>query len=116
MSEKSKNVFDKFPESVYFNLLGYQNKDKTTGKTNNYSVKIDKNSISKNILSRLKKKYNLLFEKAFTEFKNKSNEPNLSLYIFVYGIIDKNNDTLLNVKQHHVTFRYDEIRKTIIEE
>jgi hypothetical protein len=116
MSEKSKNVFDKFPESVYFNLLGFQNKDKTTGKTNNYSVKIDKNAISKNILSRLKKKYNLLFDKAFTEFKNKPNVPNISLYIFVYGKIDKNNNTLLNVNQHHITFRYDEIRKTIIEE
>ncbi|EMY3582831.1 hypothetical protein [Flavobacterium psychrophilum] len=116
LSEKNKNVFDKFSESVYFNLLGFQNKDEVSGKTNNYSVKIDKKSISKNLLSRIKNKYNLLFEKAFTEFKNKFNEPNISLYIFVYGTIDENNDTLLNVKQHHITFRYDEIRKTIIEE
>lgn len=115
-SEKNKNVFDKFNESVYFNLLGFQNKDEINGKTNNYSVKIDKKSVSKNLLSRLKNKYNTLFDKAFTEFKNESNEPNVNLYVFVYGRIDEKNDTLLNVKQHHITFRYDEIRKTIIEE
>jgi len=116
LSEKNKDVFDKFSDSVYFNLLGFQNKDEITGKTTNYSVKIDKNSISKNLLTRMKNRYNSLFEKAFTEFKNQTNEPNISLYVFVFGKIDVNNETLLNVNQHHITFRYDEIRKTIIEE
>jgi hypothetical protein len=116
MSDKNKDVFDKYPESVYFNLLGFQSRDEISGKINNYSVKIDKKSISKNLLSRLKNKYNILFEKAFTEFKNGSNEPNVGLYVFVYGTINENNNTILNVKKHHITFRYDEVRKTMIEE
>jgi hypothetical protein len=115
LSDKNRDVFDKYPESVYFTLLGFQNKDKISGKINNYSVKIDKKSISKNLLSRLKNKYNALFEKGFTEFKNESTEPNVGLYVFVYGTIDENNDTVLNVKKHHITFRYDEVRKTMIE-
>lgn len=116
LSDKNRNVFDKYSESVYISLLGFKNKDKVSGQINNYSVKIDKKTISKNLLSRLKNKYNTLFEKAFTEFKNALNVPNLGLYVFVYGTIDNDNDTILNVKQHHITFRYDEVRKTIIEE
>jgi hypothetical protein len=115
LSDKNKDAFDKYPESVYFTLLGFQNKDKVSGKINNYSVKIDKKSISKNLLSRLKNKYNALFEKGFAEFKNGSTEPNVGLYAFVYGTIDEKNDTVLNVKKHHITFRYDEVRKTMIE-
>jgi hypothetical protein len=116
LSESNRNAFTKYPESIFFNLLGYKNKDEVTGKPYNYSVKIDKKSISKHSLSRLKNKYNALFEKAFTEFKNGSNEPNVGLYVFVYGTINENNNTTLNVKQHHIAFRYDEVRRTIIEE
>ncbi|MFK7002189.1 hypothetical protein V3Q90_15810 [Flavobacterium oreochromis] len=116
LSNKNRNAFDKYSESVYISLLGFQDKDKISSKTNNYSVKIDKNAISKNLLSRLKNKYNTLFEKAFTEFKNNTVEPNVALYAFLYGTIDNINDTILNVKQNHITFRYDKVRKTIIEE
>lgn len=116
LSEKNRTAFNKYPESIYFNLLGFQNKDKTTGKVDNYSLKIDKKSISKTLLTKIKNKYDLLFEKAFTELKNKTNEPNVELYVFAYGTIDESLDTMLNVKQHHITFRYDEIRKTVIEE
>ncbi|WP_416446511.1 hypothetical protein ACH3O9_09160 [Leeuwenhoekiella sp. A16] len=115
LSNKNRNVFDKYPESVYFTLLGFQNKEELSGKIDNYSVKINKKSITKTLLSRLKNKYNVLFEKAFTEFQNKSNEPNVALYVFVYGTIDENSDTMLNVEKHHITFRYDEVRKTMIE-
>jgi hypothetical protein len=114
LSEMNRNVFDRYTENVFFKLLGY--KDKNEKNVSNYSVKIDKNSISKHSLSRLKNRYNHLFEKAFTEHKNKTSEQNVGLYIFVYGKIDEHNDTLLNVKRQYITFRYDEIRKTIIEE
>ena len=97
-------------------MLGYKNKDEITGKPYNYSVKIDKKSLSKHSVSRLKNKYEALFEKAFFELKNGLNEPNVGLYVFFYGTIDENKDTLLNVKQHHIAFRYDEVRKTMIEE
>ena len=115
LSNTNKDVFDKFSDSVVFTLLGYQNIDEISGEVNNYSVKIDKKTVSRNLLSRLKNKYNTLFEIAFTELKNESNIPNVNLYVFVYGTIDENNETLLNVKQHHITFRYDEVRKTLIE-
>jgi hypothetical protein len=116
LSNKNRDIFNKYPESIYFTLLGFQNKDKISGKINNYSVKIDNKSISKNLLTRIKNKYTILFEKAITELKNESNDPNVGLYVFVYGTIDDKNDTILNVKKNHITFRYDEVRKTMIEE
>lgn len=115
LSETNKNVFNKYPESVYFTLLGFKMKDEVENKISNYSIKIDKKSISKTMLSRLRNKYDSLFKEAYTDFKNGLNEPNFGLYVFVYGAIDENRDTILNVKQHHITFRYDEIRKTSIE-
>lgn len=113
LSDTNKNVFEKYPTSVFFTLLGF--KDKSNNLIHNYSIKIDKESISKRVLSKLKNKYNTLFEEAFTDFKNELNDPNVGLYVFVYGSIDENNNTILNVKQHHITFRYDEVRKTINE-
>ncbi|RTY94491.1 hypothetical protein EKL32_10325 [Flavobacterium sp. GSN2] len=112
LSKTNKNVFDKYTDFVYFNLLAYKDEFK---KKSNYSVKIDKKLISKHSLSRLKNKYDKLFDKAFTELEEGTNEPNFGLYVFVYGTIDENNDTIMNVKQNHITFRYDEVRKTIIE-
>lgn len=112
LSKTNKNVFDKYTDCVYFNLLAYKDESK---KKSNYSVKIDKKLISKHSLSRLKNKYDKLFDKAFTELEEGTNEPNFGLYVFVYGTIDENNDTIMNVKQNHITFRYDEVRKTIIE-
>lgn len=112
LSKTNKNVFDKYTDCVYFNLLAYKDESK---KKSNYSVKIDKKLISKHSLSRLKNKYDKLFDKAFTELEEGTNELNFGLYVFVYGTIDKNNDTIMNVKQNHITFRYDEVRKTIIE-
>ncbi len=116
LSRINRNVFNKNSENVLFTLFGFKNQDQKTNGLNHYSVKIDKKSISKNILSRLKNKYDLLFEKAFKAFKDKRTDPNIGLYLFVYGTIDKDDDTVLNVKQHHITFRYDEVRKTIIDE
>lgn len=116
LSESNRNAFTKYPETIFLNLLGFKNKDEETGKTYNYSVKIDKKSISKQSISRLKNKYEVLFEKAFTELKDGLNEPKIGLYVFFYGAIDENNDTILNVQQHHIAFRYDEVRRTIIEE
>jgi len=118
LSETNLNVFDKYPESVYFTLLGFKDKDDTKNTIHNYSnysIKIDKNSISKRHLSILKNKYNALFKEAFNDFKNESNDPNKGLYVFVYGSINEDSDTILNVKQHHITFRYDEVRKTMTE-
>ncbi|CAM4097511.1 hypothetical protein FLSI110296_13640 [Flavobacterium sinopsychrotolerans] len=115
LSETNKNVFNKYTESVFLTLLGFKKKDELENKIYNYSVKIDKKSISKRMLSRLRNKYESLFEEAHLDLKNGSNEPNVGLYVFVYGSIDENNDTILNVKQHHITFRYDEVRKTTIE-
>lgn len=115
LSETNKNVFNKYTESVFLTLLGFKKKDEVENKIYNYSVKIDKKSISKSMLSRLRNKYESLFEEAHLDLKNGSNEPNVGLYVFVYGSIDENNDTTLNVKQHHITFRYDEVRKTTIE-
>ena len=116
LSKINKNVFNNNSENVIFTLFGFKDKDEVEGTLNHYSVKIDKKTISKNILSRLKNKYDLLFEKAFQEFKDKTNDPNIGLYLFVFGKIDKNEDTILNVKKNHITFRYDEVRKTIIDE
>ena len=116
LSKTNRDVFDIYAESIFFKLLGYKNKDEVENKIFNYSVKIDKRALSKHILSRLKNKYNKLFETAFAEYKNGLNEPNKGLYVFVFGTIDENNNTLLNVKQHHITFRYDEVRRTIIED
>ena len=112
LSKTNKNVFDKYTDCVYFNLLAYKDESK---KKSNYSVKIDKKGMSKHSLSRLKNKYDKLFDKAFTELEEGTNELNFGLYVFVYGTIDENNDTIMNVKQNHITFRYDEVRKTIIE-
>lgn len=112
LSKTNKNVFDKYTDCVYFNLLACKDETK---KKSNYSVKIDKKLMSKHSLSRLKTKYDKLFDKAFTELEEGTNEPNFGMYVFVYGTIDENNDTILNVKQNHITFRYDEVRKTIIE-
>lgn len=116
LSDANKNVFDKYSDNVFLKLLGFKPKNEVSNRThNNYSIKIDKNSISKMVLSRLKNKYNLLFENALTDLKNGSAEPNVGLYVFVYGKIDDEHDTLINTIKHYITFRYDEVRKTMIE-
>lgn len=116
LSETNENVFDKYRDSVFFTLLGFKPIHETSSRThNNYSVKIDKKSVSGIALSRLKNKYNVLFEKALTELNNGNAEANIGLYVFVYGKIDENNDTIINTKKHYITFRYDEVRKTMIE-
>lgn len=116
LSKVNQNVFNKDPEKVIFTLFGFKDKDEPNNVINHYSVKIEKKSISRITLSKLRNKYDALFDKAFREFKNQSNDPNVGLYVFVYGTIDKENDTILNVKQNHITFRYDEVRKTVIED
>lgn len=115
LSATNKGVFDKYPDKVLFTMLGYKSREKSSDSIDNYKVKIDKNSISRYTLSRLKNKYNLLFEKALEEFQAHSVDPTIGLYVFVYGKFDDNNNILLNAKNHHITFRYDEVRKTMVE-
>lgn len=118
LSEVNQYVFDKYPDSVFLKLLGFKDNDESKNSMknySNYSIKIDKKSMSKWVLSRLKNNYNVLFNKALTDLKDQLNDINVGLYVFVYGSIDENNDTILNVKKHHITFRYDEVRKTVNE-
>lgn len=115
LSDKNNNAFGKYNESAYLTLLGFKKKDELTGKFENYSIKVDKKSISKTLLSRIKNKFNRLFELAHKDFQENNIEENFGLYAFVYGNIDKNNDTILNVEKHHITFRYDEVRRTMKE-
>lgn len=115
LSDANRNIFNKYAGNVFINLLGYKDIDERTGKPHNYSVRIDKNSISKQMLSRLKNKFESLFEGAFRDLSNEVNEPNIHLFVFVYGSLDDKNDTLINVKKHYITFRYDEVRKTMNE-
>lgn len=113
ISTTNENVFTKSEECVILKLLGY--KDKVENNFSNYTIKIDKTTISKHSLSKLKNHYNELFKKAFADFHSDLYNPNVGLYVFVYGTLDNDNDTQLNVKKHHITFRYDEVRKTEIE-
>ncbi|MCW4469100.1 hypothetical protein OGH69_09005 [Flavobacterium sp. MFBS3-15] len=98
LSVTNKGVFDKYSDKVLFTMLGYKSKDKSSDSIDNYKVKINKDSLSKYSLSRLKNKYNSLFEKALEEFQTNSVDPNIGLYVFVYGRIDENNNILLNEK------------------
>ncbi len=115
LSDKNQDIFNKYDNSVYLTLLGFKDIDNVSGKYENYSIKIDKKVISKTLLSRIKKKYNSLFEKAFSDFRTDNIPENFGLYAFVYGKLDKEKDTILNVNKHHITFRYDEVRKTMKE-
>ncbi|GFD76168.1 hypothetical protein KUL118_65490 [Tenacibaculum sp. KUL118] len=115
LSDKNRNVFNKYDNSVYLTLLGFQEKNDVSGKYENYSIKIDKKNITQTLLSRIRNKYDSLFDKAYEDYKNGNIPQNFSLYAFVYGKIDDNNDTILNVEKHHITFRYDEVRKTMQE-
>lgn len=115
LSDKNRNVFDKYDNTVYLTLLGFQEKDDVSGKYKNYSIKIDKKNITKTLLSRMRNKYDSLFDKAYNDYKEDNIPQNFSLYAFVYGEIDDKNDTILNVQKHHITFRYDEVRKTMQE-
>lgn len=115
LSKSNNDIFDKYSGNVFINLLGFKDVSDTTGKPNNYSIRIDKKSMSKQMLARLRNKYNVLFEEAFEDLNNKTNDPYIHLFAFVYGQLDEKNDTLINVRKHHITFRYDEVRKTVIE-
>lgn len=115
LSKINKDAFIKYDNNVFIGLLPFKSRDEQTGKTNNFSVRIDKKSISKQMLSRLRNKYDELFEVAFDDLNKKQNEPHIHLYLFVYGALDDKNDTLINVNQQHITFRYDEVRKTVDE-
>lgn len=115
LSRSSKNIFSKYDGNVFINLLAYKDLNKETGKPNNYSVRIDKKSISKQMLARLRNKYDALFDEAFGELSAGKNNSHIHLFVFVYGSLDEKNDTLINVNRHHITFRYDEVRKTVIE-
>lgn len=115
LSKTNRDIFNKYPGNVFINLLGYKDIDDQSGKPNNYSVRIDKNSISKQMASRLRNKFDYLFEQALSDLNNGINEPYIHLFVFVYGSLDENNDTLINVRKHHITFRYDEVRKTMTE-
>lgn len=113
LSDKNKGAFNKYNNSVYLTLLGFQEKDDVSGKYENYSIKINKNTISKTLLSRMKNKYNSLFDKAYKDYKEGNIPQNFGLYAFVYGKIHDEKDTILNAEKHHITFRYDEVRKTM---
>lgn len=115
LSDKNQDVFEKYDDSVYITLLGFKKKDESSGQYENYSIKVDKRNISKALLTRIKNKYNGLFESAYEDLKEKNIKKNYGLYAFVYGNIDQNNDTILNVEKHHITFRYDEVRRTMRE-
>lgn len=116
LSKSNKDIFGKYSGNVFISLLGFKDINEATGKPNNYSARIDKKSVSKQMLARLRNKYDSLFEEAFEDLSNGRNDPHIHLFVFVYGSIDEKNDTLINVNQHHITFRYDEVRKTVIEE
>ncbi|MGI0107782.1 hypothetical protein [Salinimicrobium sp. WS361] len=115
LSEKNQDAFEKYPDSVYITLLGFKKIDELSGQYENYSVKVDKRKISTGFLTRIRNKYNRLFENAYKDLKENNIVKNYGLYAFVYGNIDPNNDTILNVERHHITFRYDEVRKTMRE-
>lgn len=115
LSNKNRNAFERYNENVFLTLLGYQDIDEGSGRFNNYSIKIDKNRINSRLLSRLRNRFNELFEKAYSDLQEDKMKPNYGLYAFVYGKIDEKDDTRLNVEKHHITFRYDEVRKTMIE-
>ncbi len=116
LSEANKDIYNKYDNYVYISLLGYRGKDEISGKYENYSIKINKNNVSKTLLSRMKNKYDSLFDKAYEDYKTGSIPKNFGFYVFVYGKLDSDNELLLNVTNHHITFRYDEVRKTIIED
>ena len=116
LSNTNKDAFDKYKNKVFFTLLGYKPNIEGSGKLDNYSIKIDKSLNSNYTLSRLKNKYNFLFEKAMNDLQNQSVDPNIGLYFFAFGTIDERNDSIINVNRHHITFRYDEVRKTVIED
>lgn len=67
------------------------------------------------MLARLKNKFESLFDEAYTDLNTGETALNIHLFVFVYGSLDETNDTLINVKKHHITFRYDEVRKTMNE-
>lgn len=113
LSAKNINVFNKYDNNVYITMLGFEEVD--NNKYNNYSININKRNISKNLFSRIKNKYESSFDKAYNDHSKKSTPENFGLYVFVYGKIDEKNSTILNVDKHHITFRYDEVRRTIIE-
>ena len=115
LSDKNRNVFNKYDNNVYLTLLGFQKKDTISGHYENYSIIIDKKNITQTLLSRMRNKYDSLFDKAYKDLKDENSPENFSLYAFVYGKIDDNNDTTLNVEKHHITFRYTEVRKTMHE-
>lgn len=115
LSNGNKNIFNKYAGNVFINLLGYKDIDDQTGKPHNYSVRINKKSITKQMLGKLKNKFESLFDEAYMDLNTGRNAPNIHLFVFVYGSLDENNDTLINVKKHHITFRYDEVRKTMNE-
>lgn len=115
LSDKNRGVFNKYDNSVYLTLLGFQRRDELTGRFENYSIKINKKNISKTLLSRIRNKYDFLFDEAYKDYKQEKIPENFSLYAFVYGKIDNENETILKVEKHHITFRYDEVRKTMKE-
>lgn len=115
LSEKNQDAFEKYKDSVYITLLGFKRKDESSGQYENYSIKVDKRNIRKALLTRIKNKYNRLFKSAYKDFKEQNMKKNYGLYAFVYGNIDQDHDTILNVENHHITFRYDEVRKTMSE-
>lgn len=116
LSKVNQNVFLNDPEKVTITLFGYKDKNPENNVLNHYSVIIDKQSISNVMLSKLKNKYDPLFDKAFREFKDQTNLPTFGLYVFLYGSIRNENDTVIKVKHNYITFRYDEVRKTITDD
>lgn len=114
LSKVNRDVFSRYSSSVYIKLLSYKNTDPVTGKLNNFSVKIDKKATSNYSMSRLKNTYETMFEKAILDFQSGINDPKIGLYVFLYGTVDEKNDSILNVEQNHITFRYDEVRRTDI--
>lgn len=81
-----------------------------------YTLWLTKDSIGKHTWSRLKKKYEYLYEKAVSDFENKT-KPSKNHFLYAFFIPNLNPDKPLVLQpiQKCITFRYDEVRKTVEE-
>lgn len=79
-----------------------------------YKVKLDRNKISTYSYSRIKNKFEYLFNKAFQDLKNNQKQKDYYLYVFIHGVINEEAGIVEPLK-NYITFRYTNIEPTPIE-
>lgn len=112
ITPKNKSAFETYPNNVYIKLLGHHPQIKKTDNKKYYSLKIDKTILTPRVISILKNSFKNEYEKSENHYKNIDRDKTYDLYFFCCGELSQSDNTLINVIDKHIVFKFTDVPKT----